>query len=311
MRKFITSDDIRKILKNTKSNERPIIYINKNDVITAEAKDLAKTLGVIISYEEIKRKPFICANFKMNGNLGFIEKYIVELKSTLAQIYPNAYSEIDIVIAPQAPLIPITYSLIKSKEKIYICAQNCSIKESGALTGEISPKLLNECGAEYVIIGHSERRQNFNETDSMIAQKLKSAIDFNLTPILCIGETYSERQNKKTNDVILKMLSVIYTIPIEYAKKIIIAYEPVWAIGTNNNATNEEISEVCNLIRKDIFEKLGVDFSNNIRILYGGSVNAINALEISQIKGIDGVLVGLSSLNAIEFAKIISTFKPK
>ena len=309
MRRFITADEIRKASRESGNNERAFIFAEKDDVVTDEARDLARTLGVVIS-GEISRRPFICANFKMNGGPGFLDKYTAELASCMAQFYPDYRSQADVVIAPPAPLVAVAYGLSAKKTVYSIAGQNSYIKESGAFTGETSPYLLKECGADYVIIGHSERRKLFGETDAVVAQKLKTAIDAGLVPIMCLGENLEDRKTGKTFAVISQMLTALYAIPLEYAKKVILAYEPVWAIGTGMNASSEQIAEVCAFIRKNIMEKLGVDFSNAIRILYGGSVNETNALEIAVIKGIDGALVGGASLKAVNFAKIISAFKP-
>lgn len=308
MRRFITADDIRKAAREASGSERPFVFAEKDDIVTAEARDLARTLGVTIT-SEIRRKPFVCANFKMNGGPGFMDKYAAELAGALAQIYPDYASETDVVVAPPAPLVPVALALSKQKSIYSIAGQNCYVKESGAFTGEVSPYLLKECGADYVIIGHSERRKLFGETDAAVAQKLKIAIDAGLVPIMCLGENIDERKGGKTFAVIAQMLTALYAIPMEYSKKVILAYEPVWAIGTGMNASSEQIAEVCAFIRKNIMEKLGVDFSNAIRILYGGSVNDVNALEIAVIKGVDGALVGGASLKAAGFAKIVAAFK--
>ncbi len=308
MRRFITADEVRKAAREAAGGEKAFIYAEKDDVVTAEARDLARTLGVVIS-SEITRRPCICANFKMNGGPGFLDKYAAELAGSLAQLYPEYAAETDVVVAPPAPLVPVALALSNKKALYSVAGQNCYIKESGAFTGEVSPYLLRECGADYVIIGHSERRKLFAETDALVAQKLKIAIDAGLTPIMCLGENIDDRKTGKTFAVIAQMLTALYSIPIEYSKKVILAYEPVWAIGTGMNASSEQIAEVCAFIRKNIMEKLGVDFSNAIRILYGGSVNETNALEIAVIKGIDGALVGGASLKAVNFAKIIAAFK--
>ncbi len=311
MRKFITADEVRKAARDSRDKTgRAFIHIEKNDVVTAEARDLARQLEVVIS-SETSRRPLVCANFKMNGSPGFLEKYAAELAGYLAQFYPDYAAQTDVVIAPPAPLIPIAYGLSERKTTYLIAGQNAYIKESGAYTGEISPRLLKECGADYVIIGHSERRKLFGETDALAAQKIKISIDAGLIPILCLGESLDERKAGKTFEVIARMLTALYSIPMQYAKKVALAYEPVWAIGTGVNASNEQIAEVCGFIRKNIMQNLGVDFSNVIRILYGGSVNEINALEIAVIKGIDGALVGGASLKAVNFAKITAAFKPQ
>jgi|GEM_PF-10127 len=307
MRRFITADEIR-IAARASENGQAVVSVGKDDIVTLEAKDIAKTLNVLI-LSDCVRRPVVCANFKMNGGVGMLDKYICELSASLAQKYSDYKNELDVIVAPPAPLVAVAFGLAGRNGVFSVGAQNCYIKQSGAYTGEVSPYLLKECGAEYVILGHSERRSLFGENEGVLSQKLKIAIDAELIPIFCVGENLQERNSGKTFEVLSKMLSALYAIPIEYAKRVIIAYEPIWAIGTGVNATGEQIFETCAYIRKNIMEKLGVDFSNSIRILYGGSVNDVNALEIANIKGVDGALVGGASLNASNFAKIVSAFR--
>lgn len=307
MRKFITADYIRDYIKSSK--ETPVVLkIDKDVTITAEAYDLARMLNVTVVFDSA-RKPFICANFKMNGGVGFLDRYISELTAFLGQNFNNFKEEVDVVIAPPAPLVPIASGLSARTGLFKISGQNSYLKESGAFTGEVSPWLLKECGADYVILGHSERRAIFGETCGIISQKMKAAVDAGLGVIFCLGENLGERKSGKTNDVLKEMLSSLYAIPIEYAKKVILAYEPVWAIGTGLNASNDQISEVVKFIRGDLMEKLGVDFSSKMRILYGGSVNDVNSFEIASIEGVDGALVGGASLNAVSFGKIVRNFR--
>lgn len=307
MRKFITADAVRLLAKDS-NGKRPSLIVEKDDIVTAEAYDLARTLGVNIITGS-PRRPLVCANFKMNGGIGFLDKYIIELSAFLAQHFNTYKDEMDVVIAPPAPLVALASGMMSKTQAFYVGGQNAYLKETGAFTGETSPWLLKECGAQYVILGHSERRSIFGETNGMLSSKLKAAIDAGLEPIFCVGENLSERNSNKTKEILKNMLSSLYSIPIEYSKKVIIAYEPVWAIGTGNNATNSQIEEVAAFIRADITENIGVDFARNIRILYGGSVNDVNSLEIAQINGIDGALVGGASLKAQAFGKIVTNFR--
>ncbi len=215
-------------------------------------------------------------------------------------------SDITIIIAPPFTLL---WPLSKHIEGINLklSAQNMYFEEKGAYTGEISPIQLIDCGVEYVIIGHSERRNIFKEDDEMISKKLKSAFSHNLTPIFCIGETLEQRQKGITFDILSHQLKIGFSL-LSKTEIIntIIAYEPVWAIGTGINATPKQAEEVHlfiqNYISKNYFQNEDVD----VKILYGGSVTPTNIRELMGIKKIDGVLVGGASLNPESFEKIIS-----
>jgi len=211
----------------------------------------------------------------------------------------------NIIIAPPFTLLwPLSKHIEGTKFKL--SAQNMYFEEKGAFTGEVSPIHLKDCGVEYVIIGHSERRNIFKEDDELIAKKLKSAFTHNLTPILCIGEAIEQRQRGVTFDVLSHQLKVGFSL-LSKTEIIstIIAYEPVWAIGTGINATPEQAEEVHlfiqDYISKNYFQNAHVD----VKILYGGSVTPANIRELMGIKKIDGVLVGGASLNADSFEKII------
>ncbi len=211
----------------------------------------------------------------------------------------------DIIIFP--PLISIQTALEEVKEtNIQIGAQNLFWEKEGAFTGEISAYMLKKMGCKYALIGHSERRHHFNETNEMINKKVKASLKENIVSIICIGETLQEKESigteKKCSEQLNKGLIGIST---QDAIKIVIAYEPIWAIGTGKTATSQDTNNVCVSIRKEIAKMFSEKVAENIRILYGGSVNSNNYFEIMKMRDINGVLVGKASLNANEFSKII------
>ena len=189
---------------------------------------------------------------------------------------------------------------------IYVLAENCHFKKSGAFTGEISADMLKEMGVEYVIIGHSERRQYFAETDLTVNRRTKAALAAGLKVILCVGEMLAEREDGITEDVVeLQTVAAFTGISAEDAKNVIIAYEPVWAIGTGKTATPEQAEEVCESIRTVIRKLYGAKVARAISILYGGSMNEKNAYDLLAQPDIDGGLIGGASLVPEKFVKII------
>jgi triosephosphate isomerase len=207
--------------------------------------------------------------------------------------------------------VPFTFldraSKLVSGTQIKLGAQNMHWEEKGAYTGEISPVMLNEIKVEYVIIGHSERRQYFNETDETVNKKIKSALTYNLIPIVCVGESLEERENGKYKELIESQVTKAFEgIIKEDAVKTVIAYEPIWAIGTGKTASSEQAEEICALIRS-ILEKLyDADTSQKIRVLYGGSVKPDNIKELMNMENIDGALVGGASLKADDFVQLVN-----
>lgn len=246
------------------------------------------------------RVPFIAGNWKMNLSLEEGKALVNELKETA--------SKTDVQIAVCVPFVYL--SAIKEEikgSKIKLGAQNMHWEESGAYTGEVSPSMLKEIGADYVVIGHSERREYFAETDETVNKKIKSALAHDLLPIFCCGESLETREagNEKTwvREQIIKGLD---GIDQEDMKKIVIAYEPIWAIGTGKTATSEQANEMCAYIRSILEEKYGSEVSEEVIIQYGGSVKAANATEIMNQEDIDGALVGGASLKGAEFIDIIN-----
>ena len=242
-------------------------------------------------------KKIIAGNWKMNG----LKRDSWQLMNDLISKFDNPDEKLnfEMVICPPFTLVSEIVAMAEGCP-ISIGAQNCSDKLSGAYTGEISPSMLKDLGAKFVILGHSERRSYFGETNELVAAKAETALEQGLTPIICIGETLEEKENGSAADVIenqfLKSLPASAT-----PDNVIIAYEPVWAIGTGRSATTQDIVDIITKIREVSEKRFG---TKNISVLYGGSVKASNASEIFAIKDVDGVLVGGASLKADEFWNI-------
>ena len=204
------------------------------------------------------------------------------------------------------PFIDLFYSLLAVQEtNIKIGAQNMHWEEKGAYTGEVSGEMLKSINVEYVIIGHSERRAYFNETDETVNKKIKAALKNELKPIVCVGESLEQKEAGKTEEIITTQVEKAFKeISGEDAKKIIIAYEPIWAIGTGKTATADDANNSIKAIRNKINSMYGADVADNIHILYGGSVKSSNARELFETSDIDGALIGGASLKVDEFAKI-------
>ena len=208
-----------------------------------------------------------------------------------------------------APFIHLTSLAKLGGTTVRIGAQNCHQKESGAYTGEISAKMIKSVGCEYVIIGHSERRQYFAESDALLAEKTDAALKNNLVPIFCIGETLEERNNGSYFEVIKSQLTNgVFGLSAEDFSKVVLAYEPVWAIGTGLTATSDQAQEVHAFIRKEIASKYGAAIAEETTILYGGSCNPKNAAELFAQPDIDGGLIGGASLKSRDFVDIVKTF---
>lgn len=205
------------------------------------------------------------------------------------------------------PYTDLFYSLLTAqKTNIKIGAQNMHWEETGAYTGEVSGKMLEVINVEYVIIGHSERREYFAETDETVNKKVKSAFKYNLKPIVCVGETLEQKELGKTSEIITNQTKLaLEGLNEEQVKNTIIAYEPIWAIGTGKTATSEDANNSIKEIRKEIEKIYGEEVANEVSILYGGSVKASNAKELFETSDIDGALVGGASLKVEEFKNII------
>ncbi len=245
------------------------------------------------------RKKIIAGNWKMN----MTPSQAVKLVEELAPLVKN--DEVDVVYCvPAIDIVPVVEALKGSN--VAVGAENMYYEEKGAYTGEISAEMLLDAGVKYVIIGHSERRDYFKECDCVLNKKVKKAIEAGLTPILCCGETLEQREMGVTMDWIrLQIKSDLAGVLADDVKKLVIAYEPIWAIGTGKTATTEQAEEVCKGIRDCISEIYDDATAEAVRIQYGGSVNAGNAAELFAQPDIDGGLVGGASLKA-DFGKIVN-----
>ena len=213
----------------------------------------------------------------------------------------------EVVVAPVFPYLETAVQLTQGTA-VHIAAQNMHFEESGAYTGEVSPSMLVDIGVEYVIIGHSERRTYFNETDETVNLKVKAALAHDLIPIMCCGETLQQREQGEMQRFIEGQIEAgLAGISKEEVENIVIAYEPIWAIGTGKTATVEQAQEVCALIRRKLEALYDINTADKISILYGGSVKSGNVGELTSSLDIDGGLVGGGSLKADEFTKIITT----
>jgi len=246
------------------------------------------------------RKPIIAGNWKLNKTNQEAVELVTLLKRELSDI-----TEVDIVVCPVfTALSEVSDVLVESN--INLGAQNLYWEESGAFTGEVSGLMLKSLGAEYVIIGHSERRQLFGETNETVNKRIKAALSHNLTPIVCVGENLEERDNDKTFDVVKDhILCSLKGFSSDEMFKMVIAYEPVWAIGTGKTATPEQAQEVHAYIRQLIKEMHGEEVADSICIQYGGSVKPDNISELIAQSDIDGALVGGASLQSDSFVQIV------
>lgn len=246
------------------------------------------------------RKAIIAGNWKMNKTPAEAVQLINEIKNEM----PNP--DCEVVVCVPAIDIPAVAEAVKGS-KISLGAENVHFKESGAYTGEIAANMLVELGVKYVIVGHSERRQYFGETNETVNLRAKAALEAGLIPIICIGETLEQREQGITNELIRIQTKIAFLgIEKEDAKKCVIAYEPVWAIGTGKTATADQANEVCSCIRNTLSELYDNATAEATTIQYGGSMNAKNCEELLAMKDIDGGLIGGASLKAPDFSVIIN-----
>jgi triosephosphate isomerase (TIM) len=247
-----------------------------------------------------RRRPFFCGNWKLFGGLS---ESIV-----LAEGVRDGVRDVEAADAAVAPGFLALASVAQRLRggRLGVAAQNCSWENKGAFTGEVGPQQIADAGAGYVIVGHSERRQLFGETDVGVARKAKAALACGLVPIVCIGETLAERDGGQTLQRVGSQLAgALEPLTTEEASKCVIAYEPVWAIGTGRNATPEQAVEVHRFIRSRLGDRLGVETAGIVRILYGGSVKPDNVAALMVAPDIDGALVGGASLTVDSFVKIV------
>ena len=246
------------------------------------------------------RKTVIAGNWKMNMTATETRKFAEELK----RIMPRA-KWCDTLIC--VPACNITAAVKAFKElRISVGAENLYFEEKGAYTGEISAAMLRDLGVKYVIVGHSERRQYFGETDTAVNRKVHAALDAGLSPIICVGESESQREMGVTQDwIALQVKTALYGVPAERLRRCIIAYEPIWAIGTGKTATAQQAGEVCTAIRATIRGLYGARVARSVTIQYGGSMNPKNAQELLAQPDVDGGLIGGASLKPEQFVEII------
>ena len=246
------------------------------------------------------RKSIIGGNWKMNKTSKEVEELVKDLIQELGD-----YKGVDTVIFPPFIYLERVDSLLKGTS-IALGAQNMFWEEKGAYTGEVSPLMLVDVGCRYVILGHSERRQHFGETDNWINKKIKTALRFGLTPVLCVGERLEERKSGRAEEIVSSQLKgCLSGINPSQVEKIVIAYEPVWAIGTGETATPHQAQQMHRFIRENLQEMFGESVANSVRIQYGGSVKPDNIKQLMQQQDVDGALVGGASLNAASFVKIV------
>ena len=251
------------------------------------------------------RKPLIAGNWKMYKTCS----EAVETARHLVKLVADA-KDVDIMIAPQFTALAPVSEIVRGS-LVSLGGQNLFWEKEGAYTGEISAEMLISAGCSHVIIGHSERRQYFGETDDTVNKKINSAIKGQLTPVFCVGETEKERESKDTFSVLDKQVTKgLEGFSSDRLGKLVVAYEPVWAIGTGKTATSDQAQEVHQFLRSMLEKIFGDSFSKTIRILYGGSVKPENIAELMAMPDIDGALVGGASLDAETFSKIV-LFKTK
>lgn len=245
------------------------------------------------------RRPFIAGNWKMYKTIAQAEVF--------AEEFIRIYSDKEVTVAIAAPYTQL--SCLKAAfagTGIKICAQNMHFEDEGAFTGEVSALMLKEIGVDYCIIGHSERREYFGETDSFVNKKIKKALLSGILPICCVGESLKTREENKASDFVKQQIcAALEGLSVEEMLKTTIAYEPIWAIGTGRTATPEQANEMCSFIRKTISELYGEKVAEDVIIQYGGSVKPSNASELMSMHDIDGALVGGASLVPKDFLEII------
>ena len=242
------------------------------------------------------RKPILAGNWKMNK----VRDEVIQFTLAVTNRLPD---NVECVVC--APAIYLRDLVKRSPDHLHIGAQNMHEKDSGAYTGEVSPMMLKDTGVEYVILGHSERREYFNETDEKINEKIKKALETGLKPIVCVGEKLETREAGKTNELLELQVTKAFTgVDIDDPKNVVIAYEPIWAIGTGKSADAKTAEEACGFIRSVLAKVLSKELADEIRILYGGSVKESNITEYMAQPDVDGALVGGASLKPESFIEL-------
>ena len=250
------------------------------------------------------RMPLISGNWKMHHNHFEAIQTVQKLSYLLTK---EDYLTVEVSVHPPFTDLRSVQTVIESDDiPMALGAQHCHWEEKGAYTGEVSPHFLAKLNVQYVIVGHSERREIFGETDEMVAKKITAIQNLGMKPIVCVGETLDEREAGRTNDKVLgQLMSVLEGRTAEHVKEMVIAYEPIWAIGTGRTATSQDAQEVCAALRQKVAEAVGKEAAQAVRIQYGGSVKGANAQELMGMPDIDGALVGGASLLPDDFARIV------
>lgn len=250
------------------------------------------------------RKPIIAGNWKMHKTLNEAESFLEQVKSKVP-----ANEVVESVICAPALFLPSLVEKAKGTD-VKIGAQNMHFEDSGAFTGEISPVALKDIGVQYVIIGHSERREMFNETDESVNKKVLAAFKHGLIPIICCGETLEQRENGSTNQLVGDQVrKALQGLTEDQVEQVVIAYEPIWAIGTGKSSTAADANEVCGHIRQVIAEQFSEEIASKVRIQYGGSVKPENISDFLSEEHIDGALVGGASLDPQSFLQLLEAGK--
>lgn len=252
------------------------------------------------------RQKIVAGNWKMNNTLNEGLKLTTEIVNMVAD---EVRGDVKVILAPPFVLMPQVKSLIKNVDKIYLSAQNCNENVSGAYTGEVSASMISSIGATHVIIGHSERREYFNENNAQLAKKVNLALENNLTPIFCCGESLEIRESGNYETFICNQIKEsLFHLDAEQFSKIVIAYEPIWAIGTGKTASSQQAQEVHAALRKYVAGQYGDAIAENLSILYGGSCKPDNAKELFACPDVDGGLIGGASLKSRDFTDIVKSF---
>ncbi len=250
------------------------------------------------------RKPIIAGNWKMHKTAAEAVDFVEKVKD---KIPPN--DRVDAVVCAPALFLDRLVGAVKGSE-LAVGAQNMHFQDQGAFTGEISPLALSDLGVQYVIIGHSERREMFNETDESVNKKMHAAFKHSLVPIVCVGETLEQREKGETKHVVETQIKKAFEgLKPDQAERAVVAYEPVWAIGTGRSATAEDANEVCGYIRSVIADMFGQEVAEKVRIQYGGSVKPENIGDFVKQPHIDGALVGGASLDPQSFLQLLEASK--
>ncbi len=252
------------------------------------------------------RKQIAAANWKMNCTYQQAEKLLVEV----LQADVNMSNGSEVIFAVPYPYLIMANSEVADEPNYSVAAQNCHQKKSGAFTGEVSAEMLRSIGINYCVVGHSERREYFLETNQMIAEKINVCLDQDISPIFCCGEPLTIREAGKQNKYVeTQLIESLFHLAEDQMKRVTIAYEPIWAIGTGRTASTEQAQEMHAHIRSILGKKYSAETADEITILYGGSVKATNARELFASPDVDGGLVGGASLNAKEFIEIVNALK--